>query len=82
MALNIFSVLYPNTAPIAKSLASHIVSNSLFQSSITMMGVVTNLDFVSSNTTLHNSSKSNFASFSSCLHNGLEIFEKSFMKLL
>ena len=82
MTLNIFSVLCPNTAPIAKSLALHIISKSLFQSGITMMGAVTNLDLISSNAALHNSLKSKFASFSSNLHNGLEIFEKSFMNLL
>ena len=82
MALNIFLVLYPNTSPIEKSLASHIISNSLFQSSITMMGAVTNLDLISSNAELHDSSKLKFASFSSSLHNGLEIFKKSFMNLL
>ena len=53
MALNIFFVLYPNIAPIAKSLASHIISNSLFQSGVTMMGAVTNLDLISSNASLH-----------------------------
>ena len=82
MALNIFSVLCPNTAPIAKSLASHIISKSLFHSGITVMGAVTNLDLISSNVALPNSSKSKFASFSSSLHNGMEIFEKSFMNLL
>ena len=82
MALNIFLVLCHNTTPIAKSLGSHIISNSLFQSSITMMGAVTNLVLILSNSTLHNSSKSKFASFSSSPHNGLEIFEKSFMNLL
>ena len=80
MALNICSVLCPN--PIAKSLASHIISNSLFQSVINMMGAVTNLDLISSNAALHNSSKSIFSSFSSNLQNGLKMFEKSFMNLL
>ena len=82
MALNIFSILYPNTAPIALSLASHIISNSLFQSSVTMTRDATNLDLISSNASWHDTSKSNFASFSNSLHNGLEIFEKSFMNLL
>ena len=81
MALNIISVLYPNTAPIVKSLALHIISNSLFQSGITMMGAITNLDLISSNADLH-SSKLKFSSFFSSLDNGLEIFEKSFMNLL
>ena len=74
MALNIFLVLCPNTAPIAKSLASHIISNSLFESGITMMGAITNLDLISPNAALYNSSKSNFASFSNSLHKSLEIF--------
>ena len=82
MALKIFFVLCPNIAPIAKSLASHMISKSLFQSGVTMMGVVTNLDFISSNVDLRDSSKSEFASFSNCLHNGLEIFDKSFINLL
>ena len=82
MTLNIFYVLCPNTTPIAKSLASNIISNSLFQSGVAMMRAITNLDLISSNAALHNSSKSNFAYFSSNLHNGLEIFEKSFMNLL
>ena len=82
MALNIFSVIYPNTAPIAKSLASHIISKSLFQSGITMMGAVTNLDLISSNADLHDLSESNRVFFSNNLHNGLEILEKSIMNLL
>ena len=82
MVLNIFLVLCPNTAPIAKSLALHIISNSLFQSGVTMMGAVTNMDLISSNAALHDSSKSNFAFFSSNLHDGLEIFEKSLINLL
>ena len=80
MALNIFSVLCPNTVPIAKSLVSHIISNSLFLSGITMIGSITNLDLISSNAKLHDSSKLNL--FSNSLHNDLEIFEKSFMNLL
>ena len=82
MGFNIFSVLCPNTAPIAKSLASHIISKSLFQLGITMIGVVSNLDLISSNADLHDSPKSYFTSFSSSLHNGLEIFEKSFVNYL
>ena len=74
MALNIFSILCPNTTPIAKPLASHIMSNSLFQSGITMMGAITNMDLVSSNADLHDSSKIKFSSFPSSLHNGLDIF--------
>ena len=67
MALNILLVLCPNIAHIAKSLASHIISNSLFQSGVTKMEAITNLDFISSNAALQDSSKSNFASFSSSL---------------
>ena len=74
MALNIFFVICPNTTLIAKPLASHIISNSLFQLGVTMMGAITNLYLISSNVALHDSSKSNFAYFTSNLHNGLEIF--------
>ena len=59
MALNIFSVLCPNTTPITKSQASHIISNSFFQLGITKIGVVTNLDLISSNEDMHDSSKLN-----------------------
>ena len=75
MALNIFSVLCPNSAPIAYPLASRMISNSLFQLGVAMMGAITNLDLISSNADLNDSSKSNFASFSKNLHNGPEIFE-------
>ena len=47
-----------------------------------MMGAETIMDFISSNVNMDDSSNSNLASFSSSLHNGLEIFEKSFIKLL
>ena len=56
-----------------------MISNSLFQSDVAMMGATTNLDLISSNENFHDSPKSNFASFSNSLHNGLEIFEKSFI---
>ena len=59
-----------------------MISNSLFQSGVAMMGVVTNLDLISSNADLHDSSKSNSASFSNNLHNGLEIFVKSLINIL
>ena len=65
-----------------------MISNSLFQFDVAMMGVVammgavTNLDLISSNADLHDSSKSNFASFFNNMHNGLEIFEKSLINLL
>ena len=59
-----------------------MISNSLFQSGVAMMGVVTNPDLIFSNADLHDSSKSNFTSFSNNLHNGLEIFEKSLINLL
>ena len=59
-----------------------MISNSLFQSGVAMMGAITNLDLISSNADKHDLSKSNFASFSNTLYNGHEIFEKSFMNLL
>ena len=59
-----------------------MISNSLFESGVAMMGAITNMDLISLNANLHDSSKSNFASFSNSLHNGLEIFEKSFINLL
>ena len=43
--------------------ASHIISNSLFQAGVNIMGADTNLDLISSNADLHDSSKSNFAFF-------------------
>ena len=77
MAPKIFYFLCPKIVPIAYSLASHIISNSLFQSGIAMMGAIINLALIFSNAELHALSNSNFASFTSSLHNGLEIFEKS-----
>ena len=74
MAFNTFSSFCPNTAPIAKSLASHMISNSLFHSGFAMMGASTNLNLISSNTLRQDSSKWNLVSFSSNLHNGLAIF--------
>ena len=38
-------------------LASHIISNSLFQSGVNVMGADTNLDLISLNADLHDSSK-------------------------
>ena len=63
-------------------MASHMISNSLFQFGVAIMGAITNLDLISSNADLHDSSKSNPASFSNNLHNSLEIFEKSLINLL
>ena len=82
MALNTFSALCPNTAPIAKSLASHMISNSLFQSGFAMMGASTSLDLISSKEFRPDSSKLNLVSFSSNLHSGLAIFEKSLINLM
>ena len=59
-----------------------MISKSLFQSGVAMIGAITNLNFISSNADLHDSSKSNLTSFSSSLHNGLQIFENSFINLL
>ena len=73
----VFSILCPNTAPIAKSLASHMISNILFPSGVAMTQDITSLAFISSNANLHASSKSNFVSFSNNLHNGLANLEKS-----
>ena len=63
-------------------MASHMISNSLFQSGVAMMGAKTNLDFISLNADKQDSSNSNLVSFSSSLHNGLENFEKSLINLL
>ena len=63
MALKVFSILYPNTAPIAKSLASHMISKFLFQPGVAMTGAITNLAIISSKSVLHASSKSHFVSF-------------------
>ena len=82
MALNTLSSFYPNTAPIAKSLASHMITNSLFQSGFAMMGASTSLNLISSNAFWKDSSKWNLVSFSSNLHSGQEIFEKSLINLL
>ena len=82
MALNTFSSFCPNTAPIAKSLASHMISNSMFQSSFAMMGASTSLNLISSKASWQDSSKQNLLSFSSNLHSGLAIFEKSQINLL
>ena len=82
MALNTFSFFCPNIAPIAKSLASHMISNSLFQSGFSMMGASTSLDFISSNAFFKDSSNYNLIYFSSNLHSGLAIFEKSLINLL
>ena len=82
MALNTFSALCPNTAPIEKSLASHMISNSLFQFGFAMMGASTSLDLISSKEFWQDSSKLNLVSFSSNLHSGLQIFEKSLINLL
>ena len=82
MALNTFSAFCPNTSPIAKSLASHMISNSLFQSGFAMMGASTSLDLISSKELWQDSSKLNLVSFSSNLHSGLAIFEKSLINLL
>ena len=82
MALNILLAFCPNTAPIAWLLALHIISNSLFQSGLAMIGASTNLDLISSNEYWQDSSKLNLASFSNDLHNGLAIFEKSLINLL
>ena len=81
MALNTFSSFCPNTAPIAKSLASHMISNSLFQYGFSMMGASTSLNLISSNALCQDSSKWNLVSFSSNLHSGLAIFEKSLINL-
>ena len=59
-----------------------MISNSLFQSSVAMIGALINLSLISSNAHLHFSSNSNFVSFSRNLHSGLDIFEKPFMNLL
>ena len=82
MALNTFSYFCPNTAPIAKSLASHMISNSLFQSGFAMMGASTSLNLISSNAFWQDPSKWNLVSFYSNLHSGLAIFEKSMINLL
>ena len=82
MALNVFSTLYPNTAPMEKSLASHMISKLLFQFGVAMTRAITSLALISSNAFLHASSKSNFMSFSNRLHSGLAMLEKSLINLL
>ena len=82
MALNTFSAFCPNIAPIEKSLASHMISNSLFQSGFAMMGASTSLDLISSKEFWQNSSKLNLVSFSSNLHSSLANFEKYMINLL
>ena len=82
MALNTFSAFYPNTTLIAKSLPSHMISNSLFQSGFALMRASTNLDLISSKEFWQDSLKLNLVSFSSNLHRGLAIFEKSLINLM
>ena len=82
MALNTFSAFCHNTAPIAKSLASHMISNSLFQSGFSIMGASNSLDLISSKEFWQDSSKLNLVSFSYNLHIVLAIFEKSLINLL
>ena len=77
MALKVLSALCPSIAPMAKSLASQMLSNSLFQSGVSMIGALINLSLISTKAHLHFSSISNFVSFSSNLHSDLDIFEKS-----
>ena len=74
MALNALSSFCPNTAPIAKSLASHMISNSLFQFGFAIMGASTSMNLISSNALWKDSLKWNLVSFSSNLHSGLAIF--------
>ena len=75
--VNVFSTLYPNIAPMAKSLVFHMISKLLFQYGVAMTGAITSLALISSNAVLHASSKSNFVSFCSRLHSSLAILEKS-----
>ena len=82
MAQKVMSTLCPSTAPMEKSLASHMISDSLFQSGVAMIRALISLSLISPKAHLHFSSNSNFVSFSSNLHSGLDIFEKSFMNLL
>ena len=59
-----------------------MISNSLFQCGVAMMGAITNKDFISLNADKQESSNSNLESFYSSLYNGLEIFDKSLINLL
>ena len=73
---------YPKTAPIAKSLASHISSKGKSQSGATIIGDEINLDLRVSKATKQSLEKSNKESLTNNSQRGLEILEKSFINLL
>ncbi|GJV15995.1 hypothetical protein Tco_1361318, partial [Tanacetum coccineum] len=68
------------TAPIAKSLASHISSNGRFQFGLMITGAHVSFSFNDLKALRHSSSNLNGVSFSRSLVRGQEIFKKSLME--
>ena len=77
-----FTRFCPNTAPIAKSLASHISSNGKDQSGATTIGAEINLSFNTEKACKHCESNSNGIPWTNKLDNGFAICEKSLINRL